>query len=485
MTRSLFTFVAAAVAAGAFGQNFTIVRPFDGAHVREKVHILFPKGSIPPGGYVGIFLNGQLIDASVPPSTGKYSEYILDTKGRGIKDTEPGKPDRLEAKLYVEYNDQPRITKTSSVDLYVGNEANIQVPNSGIKLRYDFKPGSNMIYDLEQRVVESTISESENEKNGKPAELPIDSESIRLLYAVDNAYPDGDGLVRMQALPEKGRTYARLTTTESNGEPKTYYDNMMASIYMKLTPTGNEVFGSIPLYYPLEGTQGQGTIENLWADFPLPTLPYKPVRPGDTWQSKFQEGKLDLSDLFNQNSVVQHFPAQGEFVGVEWERGHPCAKLKNTIGVSELSDEDKKLISKGAAFGGTKIQADETMWFALDNHKMLKLVRDISIETKAQGTGSGVPGAGGPPPGFGGGPGAPGFGGGQGGKKDDISVPFNQKGFGAGGMRGAGQRGPGMGMGFGAPGGGPPGMGLGGNNNTVAEAQYVRLRFQQIFTLEQ
>jgi hypothetical protein len=475
MKRSLLTLAAAAITAGAFGQNFTIVRPFDGAHVREKVHILFPKGSVPPGGYVGIFLNGELIDASVPTPDGKFSEYVLDTKGRGLKDTEPGKPDRLEAKLYVTYEDQPRITKTSSVDLYIGNEANIQIPNSGIKLRYNFKSGTDLVYDLEQRVVESTISESENEKNGKPAELPLDFEQIRLLYAIDNSYPDGDGLVRMQALPEKGKTYATLTTSESNGEPKTYYDNMMASIYMKLTPTGNEVFGSVPLYFPLEGTSGQGEVENLWADFPLPTLPYKSVRPGDTWQSKFQEGKLDLSDLFNQNSLVQHFPAQGEFVGVEWERGHPCAKIKNTIAVSELSEEDKKLMSKGASFGGTKIQADETMWFALDTHKMLKIIRDISIETKASGTGSGFPGAGGPPS-----SGAPGFGapGSRQGGKDEIATPFMQKGRFFGGM-GGGQRPP-QGSFPGQPGSGAPGL----SGGMAGEAQFIRLRFQQIFTLE-
>src|SRR5476649_542729 len=71
---------------------FTIVRPADGAKVRETVHVLIPKGSIPPGGYVGIFLGGKFLEATVPPLKGKYYDYALDTKKLGLPDTEPGKP---------------------------------------------------------------------------------------------------------------------------------------------------------------------------------------------------------------------------------------------------------------------------------------------------------------------------------------------------------------------------------------------------------
>ena len=92
-----------ALAVGAFAQaNFTIVRPVDNSRVREKVKILFPKGSVPPGGYVGIFLNGQLIDAVVPQTQGKYQQYILDTKGRGLPDTLP-----LDWKAFVAAMPQP------------------------------------------------------------------------------------------------------------------------------------------------------------------------------------------------------------------------------------------------------------------------------------------------------------------------------------------------------------------------------------------
>ena len=486
MMRSIGSLSLLALATGAFAQaNFTIVRPVDNARVREKVKILFPKGSVPAGAYVGIFLNGQLIDSMVPPPNGKYQEYILDTKGRGLVDTPAGKPDRLEAKLFVNYNDQPRVVRTSSVDLNIANVASIRVPNGGFKLRYRFQPGTELVYRMTQRVAMDTISESQNKLGGRPAELPVDSETIRMKYAVDNAYPNGDGLVRMQAMPIKGKDYAILTTSSSQ-TPKKYMDNEMAAIYMRLTPTGKEVFGSIPVYWPLEGTSA-GSRLDLFAAFPLPSLPEKSVRPGDSWQSRFQSGKLDLQKLHSQTSVVKGTPARGEFVGVEWEMGHPCAKIHNTIAQAQMSPEDIKMMKRGAAMAGEKIKVDETVWFAMDTRQVIKTVRDTTVETKQEGLGGGAFGPGGM-----GAPGGPPGGmrgpSGDGGRGDwsSPSLPDSLRQRRPGGMPGGyGQGGPSGSYGPGGPGGyGPGGRGGVGSPGTVADATYVRIRFQQIFVLE-
>ena len=496
MKRPITSLSIMALAVGAFAQaNFTIVRPVTNARVREKVRIQFPKGSIPPGGYVGIFLNGQLIDSAVPPVRGKYREYILDTKGRGLPDTVPGKPDRLEAKLYVNYNDQARIVRTSSVDLNIANVASIRIPNGGFKLRYQFRPGTELVYRMTQRTTVDTISASQNTLGGRPAELPVDFEAIRMKYAVDNAYPNGDGLVRMQAMPQKGKDYAILTVAGAT-EPKKYRDNEMAAIYMRLTNTGREVFGSIPAWFGLEGTSAEGGRTDLFAAFPLPALPEKSVRPGDSWQTRFQRGRIDLEKLHNQTSVITGSPARGEFVGVEWEMGHPCAKIHNSIAAGESTVADRKLAKNGAAISGEKITVDETIWFAMDTRQVIKIVRDTTQSTKVDGAAAGGGGTFGPGGGYPGGgasgsgpvPGGPrgGYGGGNPGS--DIvgpGVPATLRqgrrpgGFGPqGGSRG----GPGGYPGGGYPGGGgrtgAPGQGGAG------EATYVRVRSQRIFILE-
>ncbi len=487
MKRTLATLVFVAAAVAAFAQApFTIVRPADGSKVREKVHVLIPKNSIPTGGYIGVFLNGKFLEAITPPLNGKYYDYVLDTKGRGIAD---GKVN-LEVVLYVDYNENPRIVDRSSVTLNVANSASIAIPANGFRLRYRFKPSTQLVYNLQQRVAISTITGSQNRAGGRPAELPIESEKIRLMYAVDNAYGNGDGLVRIQALTSPGKDYAILTTSQ-NAEPTRYYDYMMHPIYMRITSTGREIFGSVPGYFPMEGTSGstgEDVMMNLYALFPLPTLPEKAVRPGDSWQSRFQNGVLDLEKKDEATRLTSKFPARGEFVGVEWEMGHPCAKIKNTISQGTRSIEGQQLAARGSAFADDKVELTETIWFALDRGVVVKSVRDMTIDRKMQSQGGGIGGGAGSgpgaPPSAGGPPGrtgGPGVGSSGGGGSTGVGVPgeARQRG-GQVGPEGPAQgpgRGPGQGPGFGSPGGGRSG-------GAPAQVQYLRIRQQFIFTLE-
>jgi len=233
---SSIIFGGATICAFAVQGSFTIVRPFDGSKVREMVKVLFPKNSVPEGsGYVGIFIDGQFIEAVSPKLSAdkKNYEYTLDTK------TMQDGSHKLEAKLYVDYSNQPRIVDTSSVDITVANKSSIPVPEDGFNLKYKFVPGQERIYRLQQRVFTSAISEEDQKKQGsRPFQIQEDGETIKLLYACDNAYPNGDGLIRMQVVPDKGikgREYAYLTTSDAT-EPKKYYPENMAAIYMRIQP---------------------------------------------------------------------------------------------------------------------------------------------------------------------------------------------------------------------------------------------------------
>jgi hypothetical protein len=499
MKRWISSLIIAGLATVVLAQTpFTIVRPADGSRVREKVRILIPKDSVPPGGYVGVYLDGKLIEATVPPIEGKYRVYTLDTKGRGIADTH-GKPIKLEMVLYTDYQDKARVLDRSSVDINVGNEANIDVPNSGYKLRYSFSPGSQMVYNLAQNVQVSSITESQQQLGGRAAMQDLDLEHIRLLYSVDNTYSDGSGLLRMQALPTKGKDYADLTTVGAT-EPTRFYENEMAPIYMHVKSTGQEVFGALPPSIPLFSTSA-GSVDPtyLYATWPLPTLPTKPIRPGDAWQSSFQTGDLNLAKYPNIDSVVARVPARGEFVGVEWEQGHPCAKIMNTIEAASMDTKSKAKLSQiSTANGGTidndKISLVETIWFSLDTHKVMKIVRDetVDIKTQVQSSGGfggmggapGKPGVGGPAAG-GGKPGAAGAGrmgpatGNMQGKLGGMQGPPGGPGRGPQGPRGQGPMGPG-----GPSNGMLPGRGNQGQAGTPPQSAYVRVRFIQIFTLE-
>jgi hypothetical protein len=334
-----------------------------------------------------------------------------------------------------------------------------------------------------------------------------------MLYAFDNVVSTPNGLqyiVRMQALSEKGKNYADLQVASDN-EVKRYMDYEMAPIYMQMTGTGLQVWGSIPPYISFEGTTGEGSRLDLFASLPLPTLPEKRVRPGDSWQARFQDGVIDLEKLYDVTSVVRTTPGRGEFVGVEWERGRRCAVIRNIIEVGTASLESRGLARAGVQEDERR-SLNETIWFDLDRKVIVKIIREQTIDTtqdigrvtgfgsggasgsagpSAGGPGVGAPGAGGPPPGFGG----PG-GGGQGddnkaitpGSLSDILRQIRPGGGGRGG-RGGGQTGPGgFGQGGfpGAP--GAPG-GFGGGQGRIGQLNaqdkiLTRVRLQRIFTLE-
>jgi hypothetical protein len=195
--------------------------------------------------------------------------------------------------------------------------------------------------------------------------------------------------------------------------------------------------------------------------------------------------------------------------------GHPCAVLKDTIAASETSEQAKALEKELPGVQPRKEKMEETLWFSLDTHKLLRMDRNIEIETEGtdaaygftSGGGTGAGGPGGPGMGGPGGPGGAygpgrGMGPGRGGPMgpgsgagrppgkgvDELMPPTNamQKGR---GMPGMGPGGPGRGpMGPGGPGGpgfpGMPGSGMGPGGQTGQNA-IVRLTVTETRILEQ
>ncbi|MHB8637458.1 MAG: hypothetical protein ACYC96_13400 [Fimbriimonadaceae bacterium] len=491
MKRLALTLAMACMAYAALAQApFTISRPADGSRVRETVKMLIPKNSVPPNGYIGIFIGGKFVEATVPPldPSKKYYEYDLDTKAKGIPD---GKL-TLEAVLYVDYNSSSRIVDRTSVEVTVQNTAANKIPDNGLLLRYKWTPGTQTVYDLTVRRITDTGDEKLVKMGAKPSEDSTVDERLRMLYAVDNAYADGSGLVRMQAMPEKKKDSAFLKTVEDPAGRR-FQDYEMHPIYERLSGTGLEIWGSIPFALPIEGTSAQEARTDLFADEPLPTLPAKRVKIGSSWPGRFQFGSINIDKLYTADSEVVHIPARGEFVDVEWEMGHPCAKIVNTIAVGEPGSRKPAVTldpSKNAsmnAFGGPGVELKETIWFALDRRQIVKIVRTVTQnEELASTTGYGTNPGGPPGAGAGMGPrmGGAASGGGAGAGAEVLPPPPNselQKGRGAG-MQLGGPMGSKLG-GQGVPGFGRPGMGMGAG--ATPSTQFVRVTREYTFVLEQ
>ncbi len=365
---------------------FTIVRPADGSKVREKVRIQIPKNSVPPGGYVGLFINGRFVEAVVPQASGKYYEYVLDTKGMGLPD---GKT-KLELVLYVDYSDQPKVVDRSSVNVMVSNKASIPLPANGVRLRYNFRPGTETVYSVDHKLSISTISQAQAQRGGHATELPVDSQTFRMVYAVDNSYSDGDGLLRIQARPPAGKNVVFMSSPR-HPEGVLLGELQFGEMYMRVTNTGNEVFGSVPVSFPMEGTNfGPGLGMQWYYLETLPSLPGKTVKPGDVWQSRYQADAMVEGNIHDLSSLVSAIPVRAECVGLEWEMGHPCAKIHQYITAGSPGSEGR------GDFSTDRVGIDETYWFALDKGVVIKFIVRETIDRLAgapaavpQGTGSG------------------------------------------------------------------------------------------------
>ena len=291
------------------------------------------------------------------------------TKALKLPDTEPGKPLKLELVLYVDYDEKSRIVDRTSVDINIGNQANIPIPNSGIRLRYTFVPGTRMIYRLEaRRFPYPRCRTSTTARVAAPQEFTADGETIRMAYEVMNSYGDGDGLLRNAAAAGKRqRRYALLTV---NNQPQSkFFDYEMAPIYMRIHSTGQEVFGSIPGYVPMEGSGAGGSRTDLSGRVPFRHCRASLFMWATPWQSAVPRGR------YRFEQPVRDGDDHGAVLKREASSSTPSGKVDTRAPRFDTASkrrkatsEGKKLKAQGAQFSDDKVSLEETIWFALDTH---------------------------------------------------------------------------------------------------------------------
>jgi hypothetical protein len=504
MSRLIAALVLVAMVVTAFGQGtFTIRRPIDGATVREDVNVLIPKNSIPEGGYLGIFLNDQFIEAVIPEVVDENYVYTLDTKERDLPDGEH----KIEVVLYVDFGDQPRVVDRSSITINIDNSSSIPIPFEGVRFRYDFVPGREMVYEATISSSMARVSQADRALGSRPATVPLDEVTNRFLYAVDNRYQGGEeGLLRMQALPEKGKDSDLYPL--ASGLVR-FFQEQMQPTYIRMTSTGREVFSGRGVYFGFEGVANTLNDRMLLFYKPFPVLPTEPISPGDVWQAAFLEENFTQENSLEQEEFTETFPGRGVFEGVEYQNGRRTAKLRYTRAISESEIQEAGGITQ---VEGELVRVEEEIlvWFDLDEGIVVREERNSTEEflISVPVGGGGFAGPGGTPGGFGpeGGPGgmggppmAPAGMGGPGQRRDirpfrfsyqprfENGVPrlFQTGPRGVGGGIPPGMGGPGMGPAAG-PGqiGGGAGRGTGSGAGQVRK-EYLLLRQSWVMTLEE
>ncbi|MFX8516186.1 hypothetical protein ABTM14_19640, partial [Acinetobacter baumannii] len=90
-----------------------------------------------------------------------------------------------------------------------------------------FSAGRELNYSVNSETSLARVSQAQALLGSRGFEVPVERDKYRFLMAIDNVYGDGDGMIRIRALPDKDRDYAFLRlASESNTVRKIYQTEM-------------------------------------------------------------------------------------------------------------------------------------------------------------------------------------------------------------------------------------------------------------------
>lgn len=479
--KSLITvFVFIASASVGFSQHFTIISPREGQKVREVVSLTFPKDSVRAGSFIGISVDGKFLEAAVPELDEKAGVlvYKLNTKALGIKDGER----TIGAVRYQNVGGTTMITDRSEVKVMVVNYSDIKVPEEGLLLRYKWRPGSNWVYSETVEVDQAMMTEAQNRMGGRAARLPIHQEHSRLGISVEDVKRGAKGnlgLVRARILPYKGegKDYT-FVTIGGETAPRVIHESKFASVYRLLTETGLEEYADTPVWHGFFGTSQGNVREYVYNFMPLPILPEQPQRIGDSWTGSIAIPAASLERVEKEGKANELMKARGVLEGVEWELGHPCAKIRYTVEAAERLPDSETLHIAGREFrANERLRWQQVFWLDIEQGFIVRtdisFTADVKVDVPTTAQGAAAAGRGGPAAaaaGAGGGPpmGPPGTTGGGGGGGTAQNPRDNRfQGSGGGSLMNPGDTDP-------TPRGGAAGTGTGAGRTGPQQAMFVR-----------
>jgi len=427
MKRLAFLVLGAALAGSVWAQTFAIRQPVEGARIRETYNIRIPARTIEGNEYIGIYVNGKFIEAVRPEVEGQDFVYPLDPRSlRDKKGLQPGHA-TLEAVLYQDpgENRPSQVISRTAVNVSIDNSASIVVPESGFDLKYKFSSGKELRYEMTSETSLARVSQAQALLGSRGFEVPVEREKFRFLMAIDNVYNDGDGMIRLRALPDKDRDYAFIRLASEGNAVRKVYQSEMASVYMRMSNKGREEFGAIAPYIPIEGTSGNARILDFFLRLPFPILPsksIKPTAPDNVWQGAFSLGR-SINTVTDR--VTDVIPGRGTFEAVEYQNGRPCARIRTSVasGAADL----RNLSNLGFNQQNQSLRLDSVAWISLATGVIVRheitLVQEALIDNPEPVSQPGVAAGGGVRPGQGGVTPVPGNGQQGGGIQNDSIIP--------------------------------------------------------------
>jgi hypothetical protein len=441
---------------------FTIRRPPDGATVREKVRVQIPRTSIPEGGYISFYIDGQFHVAVTPPAIdrskikpGDLYTFIWDTKKpMKVKGSpkammpEDGEH-AIEARLYA-----PKASTLGGSDLKETSAVQVKLANKAVgdpgpvRLRYRYSNGDTRTYN---RTGDTSIVVGLTQGLRGTGDQELVSQRSQVQLSVEDVYAQGSAILRNKLKSLRVR----------QGGQETYYpaEQLPKSLYQELDPFGHVLYQNDTISFDQFAQLGVPVSTTI----DLPILPLQPVKVGDTWTT--DNVKLDIPGTSPDRQPKVRVTST--FEGVEWEGGYPTAKIRQTYDSSTGGLQEKSITFGTIQVDNPQLKFERDIYIAYRSGRLIKMVRTLEVTGKTSQSvapsagaapgmmmGGGMPGMmggmmSGPPPGVMGG--IPGM---RGGPPGGAMMSGPPPGVMSGGRGGRGGRGSMM--------SGPPGGAMGG-----------------------
>jgi len=141
---------AAGIGSQARAAGLALLRPKEGATVRETVKIMVPRRSVPPNGFASLFVDGVFHVAQAPPeNSSKPVAFLWDTKAKLTDPTLPeDKRSVSDGEHQIEvrtFSDDGKLAERAAVNVRVSNLLPIR-KGQPIYLGYRFKVGDATKY---------------------------------------------------------------------------------------------------------------------------------------------------------------------------------------------------------------------------------------------------------------------------------------------------------------------------------------------------
>lgn len=341
-----------------------LIKPVDGATVREKVRIAVAASAIPSGGYISVYIDDHFVGATAGETAVTESSKILpsvvfawDSKlpFTDASGSSEGPKDGKHSLQVDIHNSSGSVDDSITSTFNLANKAPRLSPNDKVRMIYRYSAGSETHYKV--RIDSRMGSQYSLDDFGT---VPLLA-SYTVIQTVEDARPDGSALISYR-VGAGGSCQVLGQVVALNG------GKAGSSVYKEMDKFGQVISRNGMLQDNVLSRKGRRSLPDV-----LIELPRVAVKIGETWESNEKEefsveGVGDVLKLSSTNTLED----------LEWERNQVCVKIKSVF--TGLG----RLVGGQGNPAPTRVDGQGTFYVGLKTGKLVKSIVTLTAFASLQ-----------------------------------------------------------------------------------------------------